>query len=174
MQESCAEVQKKESSLVCPLYTYGPSGCELSKTGTCVPSMPGVSESALALRLLLLTALQLCHLPPPLPPPGSRSSCLFTRCQPLCASCCTAVLCKVLYCETENVLLCLLCIICIKSVKNLLQYSSRQPIILVGCLGWIGLKNKLNLQTRSRNRPCSYVGNLLYIHAGTGHPPKPV
>ena len=48
--------------------------------------------SQLALFLLLLTTLQLYHLPPPLPPPVSNSSCLFTRCQPLCASCCTVFL----------------------------------------------------------------------------------
>ena len=41
----------------------------------------------LALRLLWLTTLQLCHLPPPLPPPVSSSSCLFPPCQPLCTSC---------------------------------------------------------------------------------------
>ena len=46
----------------------------------------------LALCLLLLTILQLYHLPPPLPPPVSNSSCLFTRCQPLYASCCTVLL----------------------------------------------------------------------------------
>ena len=56
----------------------------------------------LALRLLLLTILQLYHLPTPLPPPVSNSSCLFTRCQPLYASCCT-VLFKVLYCKIKNV-----------------------------------------------------------------------
>ena len=43
----------------------------------------------LALHLLLLMILQLYHLPPPLPSPVSNSSCLFTRCQPLYASCCT-------------------------------------------------------------------------------------
>ena len=43
----------------------------------------------LALHLLLLTTLQLCHLPPPLPPPVRNSSCLFTPCQLLCTSCCT-------------------------------------------------------------------------------------
>ena len=45
----------------------------------------------LALPLLLLMILQLCHLPPPLPPPVSDSSCLFTPCQPLYDSC-TALL----------------------------------------------------------------------------------
>ena len=41
---------------------------------------------------LLLTILQLYHLPPPLLPPVSNSSFLFTRCQPLCASYCTVLL----------------------------------------------------------------------------------
>ena len=42
--------------------------------------------------LHLSTALQLYHLPPLLPPPVSNSSCLITWCQPLYASCCTALL----------------------------------------------------------------------------------
>ena len=42
----------------------------------------------LALCLLLLTILRLYHLPPLLPPLVSDTSCLFTLCQPLCASCC--------------------------------------------------------------------------------------
>ena len=46
----------------------------------------------LALRILLLMILQLYHLSPPLPTPVSNSSCLFTRCQPLYASCWTILL----------------------------------------------------------------------------------
>ena len=46
----------------------------------------------LALQLLVLMTLQLYHLPPPLSPPISNSSCLFTWCQPLDASCCTVLL----------------------------------------------------------------------------------
>ena len=46
----------------------------------------------LALHLLLLTILQVHHLPPPLPPPVSNSSCLFTWHQPLDASCCSSLL----------------------------------------------------------------------------------
>ena len=42
-------------------------------------------------RLLLMT-LQLYHLPPLLPPPVGNSSCLFTRCHPLHAGCCTVLL----------------------------------------------------------------------------------
>ena len=41
------------------------------------------------LHLLLLMIFQLYRLPPPLPPPVSNSSCLFTWCQSLYASCCT-------------------------------------------------------------------------------------
>ena len=46
----------------------------------------------LALHLLLLTILQFHHLPPPLPPPVSNSSYLFTWHQPLDASCCSSLL----------------------------------------------------------------------------------
>ena len=48
----------------------------------------------LALHLLLLTMFQLYHLPPPV----SNFSCLFTRCQPLDASCCTLLLYFSRYC----------------------------------------------------------------------------
>ena len=40
-------------------------------------------KSQLTLCLLLLMTLQLYHLAPPIPPPVSNSSCLFTWCQPL-------------------------------------------------------------------------------------------
>ena len=56
----------------------------------------------LALHLLWMTILQLYHLPPPVPASVSNSSCLFTWCQPLYASCYT-VLFKVLYCKIKNV-----------------------------------------------------------------------
>ena len=85
----------------------------------------------LALRLLLLTILQLYHLPPPLPPPVSISSCLFTRCQPLCASCCTALLYFSRDCTVRLKMfswfflcVCFWCIICMKSIINLLQYGT--------------------------------------------------
>ena len=96
----------------------------------------------LALRLLLLTILQLYHLPPLLPPPVSNSSCLFTRCQPLYTSCCTVLLYFSRYWTVRLkmfslffVFVCFLCIICVKSIINLLQYSTIQPIVLVGYLG---------------------------------------
>ena len=54
---------------------------ELSRGSEPVPSTSGMSEIAVPLHLLLLTILQLHHLPP-LPPPVSNSPCLFTWCQP--------------------------------------------------------------------------------------------
>ena len=44
-----------------------------------------------------------CSLLPPLHPPGSNSSCLFTWCQPLCVSCCAVLLYFTLYCKIKNV-----------------------------------------------------------------------
>ena len=68
------------------------------------------------------------HLPRPLPPPVSNSSFLFTPCQPLYASWCTAALLfKVLYCKTLNVSLfcvCFSCITCVESFIHLLQYGN--------------------------------------------------
>ena len=78
----------------------------------------------LALRLLLLTIVQLYHLPPPLPPPVSNSSCLFTWCQPLYASCCTLLLYFSRYCTARLKIFHFLCIFCVKSIINLLQSST--------------------------------------------------
>ena len=56
---------------------------------------------------------------------------------------------KALYCKIKNVffILCLsfLCTICVKSIINLLQYSTIQPIVLIGYLDCVGLVNKLDL-----------------------------
>ena len=56
----------------------------------------------LALLLLLLTILQLYHLPPLLPPPVSDSSCLFAWCQPLCAGYYTVLLDFSRYCTVRK------------------------------------------------------------------------
>ena len=72
---------------------------ESSKEPEPVPSMSGRSEIATC--PLLLTILQLYHLPPPLLPPVSNSSCLFTLCQPLYASFCTVLLYFSRYCTVR-------------------------------------------------------------------------
>ena len=55
----------------------------------------------LTLRLLLLMIPQLYRLPPPLCSSVSRSSGLFTQCQPLCASSCAVLLYISRYCTVR-------------------------------------------------------------------------
>ena len=111
---------------------------ESSRESEPVPSTSGMSEIAVALHLLLLTILQPYHPPLPPPPSVSNSSCLFTRCQLLDASC-TTVLFKVLCGKMKNVfsIFCahFLCTICVRSTISQLQYSTILPIVLVGYLG---------------------------------------
>ena len=52
-----------------------------------MPSASGVSETAACPPSPTAVILQVYHLPPLLPPPCSNSSFLFTKCQPLYASC---------------------------------------------------------------------------------------
>ena len=61
------------------------------------PRMWVKEVSACPLLALLLTIFQFYHLPPPLPPLVSNSYCLFTRGQPLYASCFSALL----YCKSK-------------------------------------------------------------------------
>ena len=56
------------------------------------PSTWGMRETAACPPSPVGTILQLHHLPPPLPPLGSNSCCLFTWGQPLYASYCTVLL----------------------------------------------------------------------------------
>ena len=78
----------------------------------------------LALHLLLLTILQLNHLPPLLPPTVCNSSCLFTQCPPQYASCCTVttVFFKVLY--FRNILFFFFMFYLCESIINLWPYST--------------------------------------------------
>ena len=57
-----------------------------------MPLTSGMMTLQLALLLLLLTILQLYHLPPPLSPPVGNFSCLLTQSQTLFASCYTVLL----------------------------------------------------------------------------------
>ena len=77
----------------------------------------------LALRLLLLTILQLYRLPPPLPPVTLLAihSTPASVCQLLYR---TTVLFKVLYCKIKNILFIFLSMICVKIIINLLKYST--------------------------------------------------
>ena len=101
LEKSWEQIQLKLHLLI-PINscTYETLSCELSKDANVHSSnvrhewhcsLPSIS--------CLLTVLQLYHLPLPLPPPVSNSSCLFTRCQPRYASCCTVLLyCKIKKC----------------------------------------------------------------------------
>ena len=77
------------------------SSCELSKMQTCIPSTLGMSEIAACPPSPIAEDLQLYHLPALHPPPVRNSSCLFTWCQPLYASCCTVPLYFSRYCTVR-------------------------------------------------------------------------
>ena len=88
--------------------------------------------------LLLLTSLQLRHLPCLV----SNSFCLFTECQPLCASCCTLLPDFSTHCTVGlkafslcYVFTCLLCIICVKKYYKpiTVQYYS----YIANCISWV-------------------------------------
>ena len=87
--------------------TYEPWSLDLSKMRTCIPSVLGVSEIAACPPSPVAdgpSALPSAHpsaLPPPLPPAVSNPSCLFTWCQSLYASCCTALLYFAGYCTVR-------------------------------------------------------------------------
>ena len=108
----------------------------------------------LALSLLLLAILQLRHLPPPV----TNSSCLFARCQPLCASCCPVLLylIKALYRRIKNVFFFMFAMyyLCEEYYKpNKVQYYT------ANCVRWVPrLTNKLDLRTCSRKGTHSHEG----------------
>ena len=96
----------------------------------------------LSLHLLLLLILQLYHLPPLLSPPVSNSSCLFTWCQPLYASCCTVLLYLTRYCTIKFLMfslffmclfLCMWKMLLYKPIINLINinvYAQSCPTLL--------------------------------------------
>ena len=101
----------------------------------------------LALRLLLLTILQLQRLPPPV----SNSSCLFARCQPLCASCCTVLLylsrsCTIRLKMFSLFFMCVMYYLCEEYYKPVtVQYHT------ANCVRWVPRLTLLDLQ---RNWTC--------------------
>ena len=84
----------------------------------CYQHQAGV-ELELALCLLLLTLLQLCRRPPPLPLQVGNSSCLFTLYQPLFARCCP-VLFRVLFRKVKMFSLFFMFVFCILFVWKVL------------------------------------------------------
>ena len=109
-----------------------------------------------ALHLLLLMILQLYHLPPPIFPPVSNSSCLYTSCQPLYASCCTVLLYFSRYytIRLKNCFflffLCLCFLMCLFFMYYLYEKYFKSVTIqyyVVDCVGWIPRPTLLNLET---------------------------
>ena len=100
---------------------------ESSKEPEPVLSASDVSKIASCPLSPIADSPSLSHLPPSLPPPVSNSSsCLFTRCQHLGASCCTALLhfsrsCTVRFKTLPLLLVFFLCIICVEIIISLLQ-----------------------------------------------------
>ena len=93
-------------------------------------------------RNIHMMVLQLYHLPPPLPPPVSSSSCLFTQFQPLYASCCTVLLYISKYCEMKNIFFIfhvfLMYYQCEKDYKPIvLQVTLRASLVLLSLLAEI-------------------------------------
>ena len=72
--------------------TYQSSSCKLSKMRKCIPSTSGVSEIAADPLSPLADDPSAPSSPTFLPLPVSNSSCPLIQCQPLYASCCTALL----------------------------------------------------------------------------------
>ena len=94
---------------------------DFSKEPENVPSRQSRLKLQLVRRFLLLTVLPLYHPSPPLSLPVSSSSRLFTQCQPLHVSCCTALLHFSWLCpiRLKTFGFCFLYIICVKSIINL-------------------------------------------------------
>ena len=106
-------------------------------------------ELQLTLRPLWLTIPQLYRLPPPLPPPGSDSPCLFTRCQPLDASCCTGLLYFPRYCTVRLKMFPLFFAFCFFMYYLCEKYY--KPITvryyIADCVSWVPRLTLLDLRT---------------------------
>ena len=106
---------RRESNTVCYISskspTHEPSVVKIQRCGHASGSRKDQNlchrrqarvKLQLALSLLVLTILHLYHFPPPLSPPVTNSSSLFTHCQPMYAGCCTFVVYFSRYCKIKN------------------------------------------------------------------------
>ena len=111
----------------------------------------------LALCLLLLTILQLHHLPSLSPPQGSNSPCLLTQSQPLDSCYCTAPLHFSGHCTARFKMLPLFFVFAFvySWCENWLCWLGTQA-------HFVGLRNKLDLRTCFQNETHSYVVDLTY------------
>ena len=110
----------------------------------------------LALHLLLLTMFQLYHLPPPV----SNFSCLFTRCQPLYASCYPAVLYFSRY-FTVKLKLLFLCFFLIHYFCEKYYKPITVWYYIASCVSWVPRLTLLDLWVCSWKGTHLYVGDLL-------------
>ena len=103
----------------------------------------------LALRLLLLTTLQLYHLPPPLPSAVSNSSCLFTRCQPLYATCWTVLPYFSRYCTVRLKMFSLffVCLFCMYYLCENYCKPITVQYYVANCVSWVPKLTLLDLRT---------------------------
>ena len=111
----------------------------------------------LALHFLMLMTLHLYHLPPPLLPPVSNSSCLFTRYQPLYASCCTVLLYFLRYCTVRLKMLSIF--FGFVFIYYLVEKHCKSIIVQYGithCVRWVPRPALLDLGTNWTSLPmCS-------------------
>ena len=114
---------------------------------TCVPSVSGVSGIAACPQSPIAAILQLYHLPPPLPPPVSNSSCLFTQCQPLDASCCTVLLYFSRDCTVRLKMFHFLCLFFMYYLCEKYYKPITAQYYIADCVSWVPRLTLLDLRT---------------------------
>ena len=109
--------------------TYEPSGGQLSKIQTAFHQRQMWATSQLVLHLLSLMTLQLYRLSPPLLPPVSNPSCLFTGFSPCVPAAVLNSRSWTIRLEMSSLFfVCFLCIICVKTIINLLQWKKSESV----------------------------------------------